>query len=97
MARYIDADRIIFWIRHVSKDGLEDDVRRIAFKDEIERIPTADVVPKSEVERLKLEYENLVRNLFMELDIACTTDGHLVFCSYRRFAELKKKYTEEKT
>lgn len=43
MPRYIDADQIVYWIRHTSRDGLEDDVRRVAFKDAIERIPTADV------------------------------------------------------
>ena len=43
MSRYIDADRIVYWIRHTSRDGLEDDIRRVAFKDAIERIPTADV------------------------------------------------------
>jgi rubrerythrin len=43
MSRYIDADQIVYWIRHTSRDGLEDDVRRVAFKDAIERIPTADV------------------------------------------------------
>lgn len=41
--RYIDANQIVYWIRHTSRDGLEDDVRRVAFKDAIERIPTADV------------------------------------------------------
>lgn len=49
MARYIDAEKIVFWIRHVSKDGLEDDVRKIAFSDEIARMPTADVAPRAEV------------------------------------------------
>lgn len=43
MSRYIDADQIVYWIRHTSRDGLEDDIRRVAFKDAIERIPTADV------------------------------------------------------
>lgn len=43
MPRYINADQIVYWIRHTSRDGLEDDVRRVAFKDAIERIPTADV------------------------------------------------------
>ena len=44
MPRYIDADKIVYWIRHVSKDGLETDVRKVAFLDEIKRMPTADVV-----------------------------------------------------
>lgn len=43
MSRYIDADQIVYWIRHTSRDGLEDDIRRVAFKDAIERIPIADV------------------------------------------------------
>lgn len=50
MSRYIDADQIVYWIRHTSRDGLEDDIRRVAFKDAIERIPTADV---QEVEHAK--------------------------------------------
>lgn len=41
--RYIDANQIVYWIRHISRDGLEDDIRKVAFKDAIERIPTADV------------------------------------------------------
>lgn len=46
MARYIDAEKIVFWIRYVSKYGLEYDVRKIAFSDEIARMPTAaDVAP----------------------------------------------------
>lgn len=54
MSRYIDADRIVYWIRHTSRDGLEDDIRRVAFKDAIERIPTADV---QEVKHGKWIYE----------------------------------------
>ena len=45
MARYIDADKIVYWVRYVSSTCLESDVRRIAFLDEIERMPTEDVVP----------------------------------------------------
>lgn len=44
MARYIDVDRIVFWIRYVSSNGLYSDVRKVAFSDEIARIPTADVL-----------------------------------------------------
>lgn len=41
--RYIDTNQIVYWIRHISRDGLEDDIRKVAFKDAIERIPAADV------------------------------------------------------
>lgn len=41
---YIERGKIIYWIRHVSSNGLDSDVRRVAFSDEIARIPTADVV-----------------------------------------------------
>lgn len=45
MAKYIDTDQIVFWIRRVSNsNGLSSDVRKIAFSDEIARIPAADVV-----------------------------------------------------
>jgi hypothetical protein len=44
MAKYIDADQIVFWIRYVSSNGLDSDVRKIAFSDEIARMPAADVV-----------------------------------------------------
>ena len=50
MARYIDADKIVYWTRYVSPNGLEHDVRKVAFRDEIERMQTADVAPKSEVD-----------------------------------------------
>lgn len=43
MAKYIDVDRIMFRIRYVSSDGLNNDVRKIAFSDEIARMPAADV------------------------------------------------------
>lgn len=119
MSRYIDADRIVFWVRHVSSNGkLSDtDVRKVAFSDEIARIPTADVVPKSEVERLheiingfeeqsakelqdflrlSEKYEKakaeVAREIFEEIDHLCID----LFGNFhhKRFAELKKKYTE---
>lgn len=60
MARYIDADKIVFWIRHVSSNGLDDDVRRVAFSDEIARMPAADVV---EVVRCKnCQYSKFIKS-----------------------------------
>ena len=51
MTQYIDADNIVYWTRR--------DVRKVAFSDEIARVPTADVVPKSEVEWLEKEVDRL--------------------------------------
>lgn len=50
MARYIDADKIVFWIRYVSSNGMlcDTDVRKVAFSDEIARMPTVDVAPRAE-------------------------------------------------
>ena len=53
MARYIDADKIVFWIKYVSSNGMlcDTDVRKVAFSDEIARMPTADVAPRAEVDK----------------------------------------------
>lgn len=47
MARYIDADRIEYTARYVGTDEFAG-FQTIAYKSEIDEIPTADVVPKSE-------------------------------------------------
>ena len=112
MPRYIDADRIVFWIRHVSSNGklCDTDVRKVAFSDEIARIPTADVVPKSEVEELKHIYkrynkaikherEEVAREIFEEIE-KLMFDGAVggkfpaKVINPSKYAELKKKYTE---
>ena len=106
MPRYIDADRIVFWIRHVSSNGklCDTDVRKVAFSDEIARIPTADVVPKSEVEKA---IDDLKRYIILNEDISkkCKMEngeqneeywkGKLsAFLQIRGYldTELKKKY-----
>ena len=66
MARYIDADKIVFWIRHVSSNGMlcDTDVRKVAFSDEIARMPAADVAPRAEFEALKDEADRYKRYYF---------------------------------
>ena len=49
--RYIDADKIEYTARYIGMDEFAG-FQTIAYKSEIDAIPTADVVPKSEVERL---------------------------------------------
>ena len=124
MVRYIDADSLLEQISkkkcEVGKimylDGFNDGLMRV--RSVISAAPTADVVPKSEVERLKeqieglqsrnnfleIEYKNqgnlfwarvngvkseVAREIFEEIDILGTYNPTL-------YAELKKKYTEEK-
>lgn len=100
MPRYIDADKIVYWTRYVSSNCLQSDVRKVAFRDEIERMPTADVVPRSEVAKI-----------FEELDEArerwestYSSDhfgygggsyGYLQTDVDHTIYELKRKYTEE--
>jgi len=50
MARYIDADRIPFYIRDVGDRVNQYDIREIAFASEIKNMPIADVVPRSYLE-----------------------------------------------
>lgn len=89
MARYIDADKIVFWIRYVSSNGMlcDTDVRKVAFSDEIARMPTADVAPRAE----------LAREIFAEIkEKGCFSDPcvqHIVL-SFDELAEIEKKYTE---
>lgn len=63
MARYIDADKLI---NKMFPIGLVDNgkytINAKAIKVAIDQTPTADVVPKSEVERLEKEVEQLRNN-----------------------------------
>lgn len=72
--RYIDANQIVYWIRHISRDGLENDIRKVAFKDAIERIPTADV---QEVKHAKWIYrgEDAICSNCGQLTEDCCIDG----------------------
>lgn len=107
MARYIDADKIVFWIRYVSSNGMlcDTDVRKVAFSDEIARMPTADVAPRAEVAReIFEEIEEYAELQIESLNIAEKVDlsGAAFFGGGKqafvilldRLAELKKKYTE---
>ena len=84
MARYIDADKIVFWIKYVSSNGMlcDTDVRKVAFSDEIARIPTADVVPRAEMAREI--FEEMDRELFHHIPDLYTLEI---------YTKLKKKYT----
>ena len=61
----------------------------------IEDLPAANVVPKSEVERLSKELDNLAREIFEEIDVLVDDRKHSRIQSIQfiaELAELKKKY-----
>ena len=86
MTRYIDADALIKKV--FPYDVVDTKCYSINAKmiyNAIQEAPTADVVPKSEVERLLDEIDGW----FMYCE---NYSGHLIKI---KLAELKKKYTEE--
>ncbi len=113
MERYIEADSTIKAIRDKFNIYFEvpcdSDDRRVQeiigkVKNVIQEQPTADVVPKSEAERLtveleamrtaansyKMHYENLARAIFEDMDKLLHRNGCFVHIqNYNRF---KKKY-----
>ena len=100
MARYIDAEKVHDAIEAIQTSlGSNDD--KIWRKNKlrysglamargvINDTPTADVVPKSEVEELIAEFDKMV-------DLISSMTGLNVLAYGGKFAELKKKYTGEK-
>lgn len=68
MARYIDADNIEYYARYVGMDEFAG-LRTVAYMEDIDNMPTADVVPKSEVEFLqKTIAENAQKALEVTLE-----------------------------
>ena len=67
--------------------GLKEDIAmRLEGVADIVRIDTADVVPKSEVEKIFAEMEKLVIKIRYDADYS-------IFDMQKDFAKLKKKYT----
>ena len=103
MARYIDADKLIAHLKDEIREceppiGSRANGKSIAYGTKLglksaisfaETLSTEDVVPKSEVEEIFREFDNMI-----ELVSAMT--GLNVIAYGGKFAELKKKYTEEK-
>lgn len=90
MARYIDADKFLKELEKQICDDCIDEVcgacgvgcaRAIALE-----LPTADVVPKSE----------LAREIFEELEQWLGNYNGCRVITYEKFDEFKKKYTEDK-
>ena len=105
MARYIDADKFAERIKASPAfrniyDGLL--LQRVVI-DLLNNAPTADVVPKSEVESILNEIENTIRGALVLLrfsykanqkEFEIKEECYMDFLGY--IAELKKKYTEVK-
>lgn len=94
MARYIDLEELVKRINdNIKPENLEEKALIEWCKDECIRqgyaMPIADVVPKSEVEELIAEFDKMV-------DLISAMTGLNVLAYGGKFAELKKKYTEDK-
>ncbi len=84
MAEYIDREKIfpngVFYVNAENPDtSLNELINRIC------NLPTADVVPKSEVERLEKEIKEIIAYVKQ-------FEGYAPYCA----EELEKKYTEQK-
>ena len=83
MARYIDADKIPYYLDTSEEAPMEG--RQIAFKSDIEKIPTADVAPRAE----------LAKEIFEEIEyLIWQNDTHTASELLKDIAIFKKKYTE---
>ncbi len=88
MPRHIDAEKIPYYLDTSEEAPIEG--RMIAFKSDIDKIPAADVAPKSEVEKIFEDIEKCMDHDY--ISSIGVYNGALKL----RIAELKKKYTEEK-
>lgn len=115
MARYIDADALIEMLNIKAKTdeemGLYNHLALTqSFITFVERQPTADVVPKSELEIWKQNRFNIfqsiecydmtrkkvAREIFEDIEESCVVRfGNTHVFDTDRFDELKKKYSEE--
>lgn len=100
MERYINADKLI---KKIFPLGLVDDgkytINAKAVKMAIDKAPTADVVLKSEVDKLIAEAkQEVAREIFEEILKTAYypygKNGDTIVVYPERIAELKKKYTE---
>ena len=86
--RHIDADKLIEHINNMPwKMDSASEITKFIFLSTVEEAPTADVVSKSEV-------EVLIKSVDDMLDLVCAMTG-LELTYLGKYAELKKKYTEE--
>jgi hypothetical protein len=109
MARYIDADALLENLKkqYGEELGWQATVNMSDVGMMIEDAPTADVVPKSEVhesvEKLMSATDKVIceakREVASEIfaEIEREIKNHGICYAQRKIAELKKKYTEEKS
>ena len=100
MARYIDADKVMEEIERIGGHNLCE-WETIGVKALIDRQPTADVAPKSEVAREifaemleKLNHIVITADVDVEYNTFMKTINQVCSAVSAELAELKKKYTE---
>lgn len=87
MPRYIDSDNIDYTVTKVGMDEYAG-YRAVAFESDIDAMPTADVVPRAEV-------EGLIGKIFEDLEMYMEEHkDYYVILSQGEFIELKNKYTK---
>lgn len=111
MARYIDADALLENLKkqYGEELGWQCTVNMSDVGMMIEDAPTADVVPKREVDKTIAEWAYLhadtlnklenskaevAREIFAEIENLFAVENFRLICNRQDFAELKKKYTE---
>jgi hypothetical protein len=106
MARYIDADKLCEALKSMASVQYPDKQNTIlGVVSSIENFPTADVVPKSEVERWRRNLEavleeipetkrEVAREIFEDIKFALAQMG-ISFNDQPILCELEKKYTED--
>lgn len=107
MPRYIDADKfkehIASFTGLFTEEGFMIDYQAVLTA--IDNAYAADVVPKSEVDEMKIilatyglqDRIRLAREIFAEIERTCVDSfgNFYIGATHGAFAELKKKYTEE--
>lgn len=88
MARYYESEALLKTICRGCNEEFSDapcEPSACLLLREIKSLPTADVVPKSEV----------AREIFEEIEKIATAEGAYDYVSIQEIAELEKKYTEQ--
>lgn len=108
MARYIDADlEVSDYVTVWDCDCSEFGKQTVMAVDDLQYLPIADVVPKSEYDRLEKLFKDMTQEAMGYLNRIYGISSEVareifeeiektVFADMDFFKELKKKYTEEK-
>jgi hypothetical protein len=99
MPRYIDADAILSKLRDVATDEKQDGLIKVLLLiaiEEIEKEPTADVVPRAEVDRLQSAYTEqnkaLAKYIESSADLVSHAKAEVAREIFEEIDAIKKEY-----